>query len=222
MTSLEESTSKETWDAELRNTLRDQLIDFLNQSTSTEPEYLVRAYEQHLLQLITAQNQRLRAKYADDRKGMLKESGAVKRIISKIPDIARETLQTHVYNPDKRLRRDKVYDEQSLKRKDGRKRLNTTHPLKDQVQLLHRQRLRRQLSQSQRHHIEIQNRKSYHLKPKWQGELVFCDELEDHQLKQALARSVLDIQHDPSETPNAGGSAASSIPSEPVVVLHHL
>ena len=43
------------------------------------------------------------------------------------------------------------------------------------------------------------------------------DDLEDHQLKQALARSVLDIQHDPSETPNTGGSAASSIPSEPVV-----
>ena len=101
MTSLEESTSKEIWDTELRNTLRDQLIEFLRQSTSTEPEYLVRTYEQHLLQLMSAQNQRLRVKYADERKGMLRESGAVKRIISKIPDVARETFKTHVYNPDK-------------------------------------------------------------------------------------------------------------------------
>ena len=43
------------------------------------------------------------------------------------------------------------------------------------------------------------------------------DELEDHQLKQALARSVVDIQHDPPDTPNTGGSAASSVPSESVV-----
>ena len=121
MTALEESTSSEPWDSVLRNTLRDQLIDFLNQSTSTKPEYLVRAYEQHLLQLINAQNQRLRVKYADDRKGMLKESGAVKRIISKIPDMARVTFQTHVYNPEKKLRRDDVYDEAEFEEEDGRK-----------------------------------------------------------------------------------------------------
>ena len=46
--SLENNTSKEPWDAELRMTLTDQLIEFLQQNTSTEPEYLVRSYEQHL------------------------------------------------------------------------------------------------------------------------------------------------------------------------------
>ena len=103
-------------------------------------------------------------KYAVDRKGMLRESGAVKRIISKIPDIARETFKTHVYNPDKKMRMESIsMMKQSLKKKVGRKRFNKPRPPKDQDQLLHRQRLRRQLSQSQRHHIEIQNRKSYHL-----------------------------------------------------------
>ena len=43
------------------------------------------------------------------------------------------------------------------------------------------------------------------------------DELEDEQLKQVLAQSVLETQHDPTETPNTGGSAASSSPAGPVV-----
>ena len=111
MTSLEETTSHEAWDSELRNTLRDQLVEFLNQSSSTEPEYLVRTYGQHLQQLSNAQNLRLKAKYGEDRKGMLKESGVIKRIISKIPDVARETFKIHVYNPDKRMRMDTVNDE---------------------------------------------------------------------------------------------------------------
>ena len=71
-------------------TLNDQLIEFLQQNTSIEPEYLVRAYEQHLQQLITAQNNRLREKHGGNMIGMLKESGVIKRIITKIPDVARE------------------------------------------------------------------------------------------------------------------------------------
>ena len=115
---MEESTRQETWDTELRNFLRDQLIEFLKQSTSTEPEYLVGTYEQHLPQLINVQNQRLREEYGEDRKGMLKESGVVKRIISRIPDVARETLKTHVYNPDKRMRMDTINDEAEFEEED--------------------------------------------------------------------------------------------------------
>ena len=39
------------------------------------------------------------------------------------------------------------------------------------------------------------------------------DELEDEQLQLALAQSAREMQHDPTETPNTGGSAASSSPS---------
>ena len=39
------------------------------------------------------------------------------------------------------------------------------------------------------------------------------DDLEDEQLKLALAQSAKEMYHDPTETPNTGGSAASSSPS---------
>ena len=50
MTSLEENTSKEPWDNELRTTVTNQLIEFLQQNTSVDPEYLVREYQRHLQQ----------------------------------------------------------------------------------------------------------------------------------------------------------------------------
>ena len=55
--------------------------------------------------------QRLRQKLVHDKKGMLRESGQVKRIISQIPEAARETFREHVYNPDKRLGVENVHDE---------------------------------------------------------------------------------------------------------------
>ena len=64
---LEERTPREHWDAELRTSLTDQLIAFLQQNTSLDPDYLVTQYEGHLQQLITAQNNRLRATYGDNK-----------------------------------------------------------------------------------------------------------------------------------------------------------
>ena len=159
ISSLEESTSKEPWDTELRNTLRNQLIEFLNQSTSTDPGYLVKEYERHLQQLINAQNQRLRVKYADDKKGMLRESGAIKRIISKIPDVAREVFKTHVYNPDKKVRMEDICDEAEYEEEGWEEEVQQTSAPKRPCSSIAPRRLRKQLSQSQRHHIEIQNRK---------------------------------------------------------------
>ena len=52
MTTLEENTPQEPWDPELRITLSDQLIEFLNQNTSVDPEYLANKYEEHLMQLL--------------------------------------------------------------------------------------------------------------------------------------------------------------------------
>ena len=112
MTSLEQEVpSREPWDTELRTTLTDQLIEFLQQNTSVDPDYLVKEYERYLQQLITAQNNRLREKHGDNRVGMLKESGVIKRIITRIPDIALETFKNHKYNPDKKGNKDPVFAE---------------------------------------------------------------------------------------------------------------
>ena len=88
MTTLEENTLQEPWDPELRKSLNDQLVYFLQNNTSTDPEYLVSKYEEYLIQLIQAQTKRLKAKYGENRFGMLKESGGIKRIINKIPEAA--------------------------------------------------------------------------------------------------------------------------------------
>ena len=106
---------------------------------------------------------------------------------------------------------------QSLKRKVGRKRFNKPHLLKDRDQLAPPEAKKAAQPESVASH---RNPKQDIIPSEAQmaGQAGgIGDELEDHQLKQALARSVLDIQHDPSEPPNTGGSAASSIPSEPVV-----
>ena len=101
MNLLEERTPREHWDADLRSTLTDQLTYFLSQNTSVDPSYLVKQYQDYLQQLTTAQNKRLRAKYGTNKVDMLKESGVIRRIIMKIPEIAQETFEVHGYNPDK-------------------------------------------------------------------------------------------------------------------------
>ena len=104
MTTLEENTSDEPWDSELRSSLNRQLIYFLENNSSTDPTYLVGQYQGYLLQLIQAQTRRLREKYGDEKQGLWKESGVVKRIINKIPEAARRTFENNKYNPDKKVR----------------------------------------------------------------------------------------------------------------------
>ena len=119
MTTLEENTSQEPWDPELRTSLNNQLVEFLKQNTSVDPEYLVNKYEEHLMQLLQAQNKRLRAKYGDNKFGMLKESGGIKRIINKIPEAARVTFENNKYNPDKKVRTDTVFAEAEYELEEG-------------------------------------------------------------------------------------------------------
>ena len=87
MRTLEDMTPDESCEPEIRNSLQTQLIEFLNQSTSVDPDYLVKEYERYLTQVVNAQMQRLRVKWKDDRKASLKDSGKVKRIVSKIVKI---------------------------------------------------------------------------------------------------------------------------------------
>ena len=60
MTTLEENTPQEPWDPELRKSLSDQLVYFLENNTSTDPAYLVGQYQEYLIQLIQAQTRRLK------------------------------------------------------------------------------------------------------------------------------------------------------------------
>ena len=111
MNTLEEMTPQEPWDPELRKSLNDQLTSFLQNNTSTDSVYLVKKYEEYLIQLIQAQTKRLKAKFGVERLAMLKESGGVKRIISQIPEAARMTFERYKYNPDKKVRTDTVFAE---------------------------------------------------------------------------------------------------------------
>ena len=76
---LEEMTPPGSWDDALRTSLYEQLEYFLQNNTSTDPEYLVGQYKGYLLQLIKAQTKRLKAKFGDNQIPMLKESGVVKK-----------------------------------------------------------------------------------------------------------------------------------------------
>ena len=62
---LEEITPQGSWDDALRTSLYEQLTHFLENNTSTDPEYLVGQYKGYLLQLIQAQTKRLKAKFGD-------------------------------------------------------------------------------------------------------------------------------------------------------------
>ena len=218
MSSLEENTKQESLDSELRNTLHTQLIEFLKQSTSIDPEYLVGTYEQHLPQLINAQNQRLRLKHGEDRKAMLKESGVVKRIISKIPDIAQGAFKNHVYNPDKRMGIDNVNDEAEYEEEgwegEGQqnpppKRPGSTIPPPEAKKAAQPESMASYRNPKQE---VVPSEAQVHSHSGGIG-----DDLEDEQLKQVLAQSVLETRHDPTEAPNTGGLAASSSPITPAV-----
>ena len=124
MRTLEDVIKEEMWGTELRNTLQSQLLEFLNQSTSIDPDHLVKEYERFLPQIINAQMQRLRDKWNDDKKTMLKESGPVKRIITRIPEAARETFKDNVYNPNKQLGMENVHDEAEYEEQEGEEGLS--------------------------------------------------------------------------------------------------
>ena len=116
---LEEITPQGSWDDALRTSLYEQLTHFLENNTSTDPEYLVGQYKGHLLQLIQAQTKRLKAKFGDKQIPMLKESGVVKKIINQIPEAASITFDRYKYNPDKRKRQDHVFAEAEYEEERG-------------------------------------------------------------------------------------------------------
>ena len=162
-----------------------------------------------------AQNGRVRAKYGVNKTGMLRESGVIRRIISKIPEIARETFEVHGYNPDKKGSSDPVYAEAEYEEAAGDGEAETqqsTTPKRPGSTIAPPDAKMAARPDSM---TSSRNPKQEVIPSEAQmpGHSEGTEELEDDQLQLALKRSAQEIQRDPTEPPNTGGSAASSSPS---------
>ena len=208
---LEENTPPGSWDDALRTSLYDQLTHFLENNTSTDPEYLVGQYREYLIQLIQAQTKRLKAKFGDNHLPMLKESGVVKKIISQIPEAARMTFDRYKYNPDKRKRQDHVFAEAEYEEeRDEEPRSSTPKRPGSTLQLPEAKMAARPASMTSRNmkqdvipseaQVQDQSRDA-------------DDDIPDEDLRRAMELSKQQMLHDPTETPDTGGSAASAGPS---------
>ena len=211
MNTLEETMSHEHWDPELRTSLNDQLTHFLQNNTSTDPEYLVGKYDEYLIQLIQAQTKRLKAKFGLDKLGMLKESGGIKRIINQIPEAARITFERYKYNPDKKKREDTVFAEAECEEdRDEEPQSSTPKRPGSTLQLPEAKMAARPGSMTSRNmkqdvvpseaEVQDQSRST-------------GDDPDDEAYRMALEQSKREMFHDPTETPDTGGSAASANPS---------
>ena len=213
MTTLEENTSEEPWDPELRTSLNGQLVEFLKGNTSVDPNYLVTKYEEHILQLLQAQNKRLKAKYGDNRLGMLKEGGVIKRIISKIPEAARITFEKNKYNPDKKARTDPVFAEAEYEEGGVHEGQRSSTPKRpgSTLQLPEAKMAARPDSMTSYRNLKQDVIPS---EAQVQGQSGgIGDNIEEEQVRMAMEQSKGDMFHDPTETPDTGGSAASASPS---------
>ena len=186
------------------------LMNTLEENTP-HPEYLVGKYEEYLIQLIQAQTKRLKAKFGDDKFGMLKESGGVKRIINQIPEAARMTFERNKYNPDKKVRKDTVFAEAEYEEEqDERPQSSTPKRPGSTLQLPEAKMAARPGSMTSRNmkqdvvpseaQVQSQSRET-------------DDDLQDEDYRMALEQSKREMFHDPTETPDTGGSAASANPS---------
>ena len=208
---LEEITPQGSWDDALRTSLYEQLTHFLENNTSTDPEYLVGQYKGHLLQLIQAQTKRLKAKFGDKQLPMLKESGVVKKIINQIPEAASITFDRYKYNPDKRKRQDHVFAEAEYE--EARDEEPSSSPPKrpgSTLQLPEAKMAARPATMTSR------NMKQDVIPSEAQVQDLSRDaddDIPDDDLRRAMELSKQQMHHDPTETPDTGGSAASAGPS---------
>ena len=208
---LEENTPQGSWDDALRTSLFDQLTHFLENNTSTDPEYLVGQYKGYLLQLIQAQTKRLKLKFGDKQVPMLKESGVIKRIITQIPEAARITFERYKYNPEKKRRQDNVFAEAEYEEEqDEEPRSSTPKRPGSTLQLPEAKMAARPATMSSR------NMKQDVIPSEAQVQDLSRDpddDMPDDDLRRAMELSKQQMHHDPTETPDTGGSAASAGPS---------
>ena len=208
---LEENTPPGSWDDALRTSLYDQLTHFLENNTSTDPEYLVGQYKGYLIQLIQAQTKRLKVKHGDNQIPMLKESGVVKRVINQIPEAARITFDRYQYNPDKKKRQDNVFAEAEYEEdRDEEPRSSTPKRPGSTLQLPEPKMAARPASMTSRNMKQDVIPSEAQVQDTSRDD---DDDIPDDDLRRAMELSKQQMHHDPTETPDTGGSAASAGPS---------
>ena len=146
---------------------------------------------------------------------MLKESGGIKRIINNIPEAARVTFENNKYNPDKKVRADPVYAEAEYEEEgvDERQRSSTPKRPGSTLQLPEAKMAARPDSMTSYRNSK-QDVIPSEAQVQGQSEGI-GDNLEEEQVRMAVERSTKEMFHDPAETPDTGGSAASASPSLP-------
>ena len=164
-----------------------------------------------MIQLIKAQTKRLKAKFGLDKFGMLKESGGVKRIINQIPEAARMTFKRNKYNPDKKVREDTVFAEAEYEGEEE-EGLRSSTPKRpgSTLQLPEAKMAARPGSMTSRNMKQDVIPSEAQVQAQSRGAE---DDLEDEEYRMALEQSKREMFHDPTETPDTGGSAASANPS---------
>ena len=208
---LEEITTPGSWDDAFRTSLYEQLEHFLYNNTSVDPEYLVEQYRGHLLQFIQAQNKRLKTKFGNNQLPMLKESGVIKRVINQIPEAARITFERHRYNPDKKRRQDNVFAEAEYEEEqDEEPRSSTPKRPGPPLQLPEAKMAARPATMTSRNMKQDVIPSEAQVRDRSTDE---DDNIPDDDLRRAMELSKQQMYHDPTETPDTGGSAASAGPS---------
>ena len=208
---LEEMTPPGSWDDAFRTSLYEQLEYFLHNNTSTDPEYLVEQYHGYLLQLIKAQTKRLKAKFGNNQLPMLKESGVIKKVINQIPEAARITFEKYRYNPDKKKRQDNVFAEAEYEEEqDDEPRSSTPKRPGSPLQLPEAKMAARPATMTSRNMKQDVIPSEAQVQDRSRDE---DDDIPDDDLRRAMELSKQQMHHDPTETPDTGGSAASAGPS---------
>ena len=142
---------------------------------------------------------------------MLKESGVVKRIINQIPEAASITFDRYKYNPDKRKRQDHVFAEAEYEEeRDEEPSSSTPKRPGSTLQLPEAKMAARPATMTSR------NMKQDVIPSEAQVQDLSRDaddDIPDDDLRRAMELSKQQMHHDPTETPDTGGSAASAGPS---------
>ena len=147
---------------------------------------------------------------------MLRESGVIRKIILQIPEIARETFEVHGYKPDKRGSLNPIHAEAEYEEAAGDGEPETqqsTTPNRPGSTIAPPEAKMAARPDSM---TSCRNPKQEVIPSEAQlsGYSEGAQESEDEQQQVALKLSAQEVQRDPpTETPNTGGSAASSSPS---------
>ena len=129
-----------------------------------------------------------------------------------IPEAARLTFENNKYNPDKKVRKDTVFAEAEYEEEeDERQQSSTPKRPGSTLQLPEAKMAARPGSMTSYRNLK---QDVVPLEAQVQSQSRGTeDDLEDEEYRVALEQSKREMFHDPTETPDTGGSAASANPS---------